>query len=107
MKQIIKAVQKRQTEEAKRVERLENDVEVYQKVFARDISIGIASKCNKCSKMVLLDNLTVGEACTVICLECGPKKCATCDVYHVEESVQKWKDIQRKRRKKRNRIILG
>jgi len=107
MKQIIKAVRKRQTEEAKHIERLENNVEVYQRVFEDEISIRNVSKCNKCSKMVLLDILAVGEACIIVCLECGPKKCTACDVYHVEEGVQEWKERQAKRRKKRNKIILG
>ncbi len=107
MKTIVTSIRTRLKEEATLIQRLESDVKVYRNAFKYELVDNIG-KCGKCKKLVLLDHLTADdEECIVKCIECKPKKCPICDVYHVEEGVQELKEKEARKRKKKRRIVLG
>ena len=107
MKKVISHVQKRLKEEATQIALLEHNINMYKCIFEDNINMDMIGKCYKCTRMVHLDYSVAGSQCLVVCLDCKPKKCKICDLYHVEEGVQALKEKEARKRKKKRKITLG
>ena len=104
MKKVVSHVQKRLKEEAAQIALLEHDINMYKCIVENEIDMDMIGKCNKCTRMVYLDHSVAGVECFVVCLDCHPKKCKICDLYHIEEGL---KEKEARKRKKKRRIVLG